>query len=475
MSDSIPIILTAAGRTNTPPATINAEIIAGAAALSPGYTVLPAGLIDDVSSTDTAAVVLCDQAVTETIGSLTPYGANAWLLVQLAQIYLGQGSTIAPANNTAVYCVFTGSAPGIIIAPGFTVSDGTNQYVTPDGGITQTGNSSAPIYFVATQPGSWAVPANTVTQLVTSVPSAYALTVTNPLAGTPGGAAQTEGQFRAQVLRAGLVASTGMPFYLRTLLQAISGVQAQLISIRTPAAGKWEIIVGGTGDPYAIGAAIFQAIPDVSTLVGSTLGVSTFTAAANGAVTTTLNHGYATGQAVAIAGATPSAYNGTYTITVLTETTFEVNVNTSAFSAYVSGGVVTPNFRNTSVTISQYPDSYTIPIVLPPAQTVSMTVTWQTSSSNFVSPIGIAALAQPALAAYINSLPVGAPINVLELNSTFIAAVAGQVPQNLLTVLIFSVAINGITTAPGVGTETIFGDPESYFSCSAASITVVQG
>ena len=141
----------------------------------------------------------------------------------------------------------------------------------------------------------------------------------------------------------------------------------------------------------------------------------------------------------------------------------------------MSGGVVTPNFRNTSVTISQYPDSYTIPIVLPPAQTVSMTVTWQTSSSNFVSPIGIAALAQPALAAYINSLPVGAPINVLELNSTFIAAVAGQVPQNLLTVLIFSVAINGITTAPGVGTETIFGDPESYFSCSAASITVVQG
>ena len=49
MSDSIPIILTAAGRTNTPPATINAEIIAGAAALSPGYTVLPAGLIGPVN------------------------------------------------------------------------------------------------------------------------------------------------------------------------------------------------------------------------------------------------------------------------------------------------------------------------------------------------------------------------------------------------------------------------------------------
>ena len=475
MSDSIPIILTAAGRTNTPPATINAEIIAGAAALSPGYTVLPAGLVDDVSSTDTAAIVLCDQAVTETIDSLTPYGANSWLLTQLAQIYLGQGSTAAPASNTAVYAVFTGSAAGIIIAPGFTISDGTNQYVTPDGGITQTGNSSAPIYFVATQSGSWAVPANTVTQLVTSVPSAYTLTVTNPLAGTPGGAAQTEGQFRAQVLQAGLVASTGMPFYLRTLLQAVSGVQAQLISIRTPAARKWEIIVGGTGDPYAIAAAIFQAIPDISTLVGSTMGVSTFTAATNGVVTTTLNHGYASGQAVVITGCTPSAYNGTYTATVLTENTFSTATNTSTFGALTVGGTMTPNFRNTSVTISQYPDSYTIPIVLPPAQTVAMAVTWQTSSSNFVSPAGVAQLAQPVLAAYINALPVGAPINVLELNSTFVAAVAGLVPQNLLTILIFSVSINGIVTAPDVGTETIFGDPESYFSCSAASITVTQG
>jgi hypothetical protein len=37
------------------------------------------------------------------------------------------------------------------------------------------------------------------------------------------------------------------------------------------------------------------------------------------------------------------------------------------------------------------------------------------------------------------------------------------------------VSINGIATAPDVGTETIFGDPESYFSCSAASITVTQG
>jgi hypothetical protein len=104
-----------------------------------------------------------------------------------------------------------------------------------------------------------------------------------------------------------------------------------------------------------------------------------------------------------------------------------------------------------------------------------MTVTWNTSSSNFVSNAGVAQLVQAPIAAYINSIPVGAPINLLVLSSTFIAAVASMIPQNLLTVLVFSVSINGITTAPGTGTETIFGDPESFFSCAASSVTVQQG
>jgi hypothetical protein len=267
-----------------------------------------------------------------------------------------------------------------------------------------------------------------------------------------------------------------MTNYLRTLLQAVPGVQAQLISIHTPGAGKWEIIVGGTGDPYAIGLAILLAVPDISTLVGSTLVVTGITAASNGVVTTNLNHGYATGQAVTIAGVTPSGYNQTYaSITVLTQKTFETNINTSGYGAYVSGGVCTPNFRNTSVSINQYPDSYTIPIVLPPAQTVTMVVTWNTSSLNFVSPTGVAQLVQPAEAAYINAIPVGAPINLLELQSTFITAVANMIPQNLITALQFAVYINGILTAPGAGEETIFGDPESYFSATATGITVNQG
>jgi hypothetical protein len=476
-STIIPVVLTSAGRVNTPPATLNAELIANATALSPGLTILPGGLIEDISGTDTGALVVIDQAVTEIIDSITPYGANAYLLTELAQVYLGQGSTAAPPSNTSVFLVFSGSGTaGFVIAPGFTVSDGTYQYVVADGGIVGTGNASTPIFAQATQTGSWAVPANTVTQLVTSLPSGISLAVTNPLAGTPGGAAETEGQFRVRVLQSGVVASTGMPNYLKTLLGAVPGVNPQLISIRA-GTGTWEIIVGGTGDPYQIGLAIFQAVQDVSTLVGSTLAVTGITNANPGVVTTDLNHGYATGQVINIAGVVgmTGVNNTPLTITIVDEKTFSIGVNTTSSGSYVSGGVVTPNFRNVTATINSYPDSYTIPFVVPPAQAVTMAVTWNTSSLNFVSPTGIAQLAQPALATYINSLPVGAPINGLELRSTFITAVASLIPENLLTRLVFTVSINGIVTAPGVGTETIFGDPESYFSATSPSITVIQG
>ena len=476
MSGTVTVNLTAAGRTNTPPATLNAELIALAESYAPGLTILPAGLIEDIASTDTGALVVIDQAVTETINSISPYSANAYLLSLLGQVYLGQGSTAAPATNTAVYCVFSGTA-GFIVAPGFTVSDGTYQYTVQDGAIIQTGGTTAPVYCLAISSGSWAVPANTVTTLITSVPSGVTLTVTNPLAGTPGGAAQTEAQYRAQVLQAGLVAGTGTPNYIKTLLQQVPGVTPQLISVSSPSTGAWKVIVGGTGDAYAIAYAIFSGMLDVSTLVGSQLLVTAITNANPGVMTTNLNHGYATGQVINVTGVTGmSGINSTpLTITVLTETTFSLGINTTSSGAYVSGGVVTPNFRNVTATINSYPDSYTIPFVVPPAQTVTVTATWNTSSLNFVSPVGVAQLVQPAIAAYVNAIPVGAPINTLDMTNIFQTAVEPIIPTNLLTRLVFSVAINGITTAPATGTGIISGDPESYFSLAASAVTVIQG
>lgn len=475
---TFPVVMTAQGAQPTPPATLNAAVIAQATSLSPGLTAnLPGLLIEDISSTDTGALVLIDQVRVDLINSLTPYGANAFLLSLLAQIYLGQGSTAQPATNTSVYLQFTQTGgTGFVIAPGFTVSDGSHQYtVAAPGGVTGNGGVSGLIFAQATQDGTWTVPAGTVTTIVTSLPSGVTLAVTNPSAGTPGLAAQSEESWRAQVLQSGLVASTGMPNYLKSLLLKVPGVLSQLVSVRSPASGQWEIIVGGTGDPYQIALAIYQALQDVSTLVGSTFKVTDITATNPGTVTLDLNHGYAVGQVGTLSAVNPGTYDGTFTVgTIISPTQFTIG-DTSGYPAYVNGGTVTPNFRNTSIAINSAPDTYTIPFVLPPAQIVTVTVTWNTSSNNYVSPTSIAQLAQPAIAAYISGIQVGQPINVLALNDAFISAVSSLLPESLLTVLVFAVYINGVLTAPGAGTQIIVGDPESYFSCAASSVTVIQG
>jgi hypothetical protein len=159
----------------------------------------------------------------------------------------------------------------------------------------------------------------------------------------------------------------------------------------------------------------------------------------------------------------------------LTQTTFSLGVNTTSYGAYVSGGVVTPNLRNVVVSINDYPDTYNIPFVNPPQQSVTMTVTWNTTAINFVSQAAVAQLAAPALIAYVNALPVGTPINLFELQTTFQNAVASILPAQLITRMVFAVNINGISVPPASGTGIIAGDPESYFYAAPTAITVTQG
>jgi hypothetical protein len=265
-----------------------------------------------------------------------------------------------------------------------------------------------------------------------------------------------------------------MASYLKTQLWNVPGVSQRLVSVLQQAGGGWEIICGG-GDNYAVAYAIWKALFDVSTLVPSVINVTGFTKANPGVVTTDKYHGYTTGESVTIAGSAPSSYNATYTVTVLTLTTFSVGVNTSGYSDYVSGGICTPNTRNVGVSISDYPDVYTIQYVDPPQEVVAITVTWNTIAVNFTGQSAVAQLAGPALISYINSIPVGTPINTIALATTFQEAVASVLPASLLTRLTFAVSINGQGVAPAAGESYISGDPEGYFYASPTSMTITQG
>jgi hypothetical protein len=453
------------------PAVVQQELLANVAATNPGYTAnLPGTLIEDISSTDVAAILLCNSALVELVNSVTPYGANQFLLNQLGQIYgVQQGQN----TNTSVYVVFSGPA-GFVIPIGFTVSDGTYNYTVQTGGIIATGGDSVPLYCLATQAGSWAVPANTVTSITTSVPSPIVITCSNPQPGTPSSGAQSVESYRSQVLQAGLAASQGMPRYLKTLLSNIPGVQPRLISI-VQGVGGWKIIVGG-GDPYEVAYAIYSALFDVTNLVGSVISITAITQAAAAQVTTDLNHGLTTGDTTTISGVTGmTGANGTWTVTVLSEKTFTIPYNSTAAPAYISGGELSPNSRNQTVTVNDYPDVYNITFVVPPVQSVGVSLTWNTISTNAVSASSMASVGAAAIVEYINSISVGQPINIFELQNAFQIATASILPTYLLTRMVFAVTINGILTSPNAGTGIIEGDPESYFLTDITQISINQG
>ena len=476
MSD-FPIVITADGLQPTSPAALRALVVGLVSASNPGYTAdLPGSLIEDMVSTEVGSLTVADSAKVDLVNSLTPLGANLPLLIELGQLYgVEQGQN----TNTSVEVVFsTSTSPGFVINAGFTVSDGTYQYTVQDPVIIPTSGSTGLVYCLATVAGTWAVPANSVTEIITSLPLTTVITVTNPSTGVPGSGAQSEEDYRSDVIQAGQAMATGMPALLKTLLGEVSGVQQRLVAVKQqPApAGGWEVIVGG-GDPYSVAFAIFQALFDVSTLVGSQLLVTGITNANPGVMTTNLNHGFTTGQVINVTGVVgTSGINGVpLTITVINQTQFSLGIDTTSSGAWVSGGLVTPNLRNVSVSINSYPDTYTVPFVQPPQQTVTISLLWNSNYPNYVSPASVAALGGPAILTYVNSISVGQPMNVFELNAVFQAAVVTLIPTSFLNRMVFTVNINGVTVAPVSGTGSINGDPESYFFATLAGISILQG
>lgn len=470
----LPTVITSAGLQPQTPSELQQALLALVAATNPGYTAnLPASLIEDISSTDVGALTVIDSARVDLIASLNPRTANAWLLAQLGAIY---GVEIGGDTNTSVYVIFSGP-PGFVLAEGFTVSDGTYQYTVQDGGIIGSGGTSPGLYCLATVAGSWVVPTGTVTQVITPPPIGISITCTNQVAGVPGSGAESETSYRAAVLQAGQAIGVGVPTLIKTALRNVSGVQTRLISVRQQTGGGWEVIVGG-GDPYQVAYAIYSSMLDVSTLVGSTINVVGITNASNGVVTTDLNHGLTTGQTgVKINGVVGmSGVNGVnLTIVVLSLTTFSIGINTTLSGAWTSGGVVTPNTRNVAPSIVDYPDTYVVPFVNPPQQTVTMTVTWNTTSGNVISDAAMSQLGGPALMGYVNSLPAGVPMNLFELQTTFQQAVASILDPQLLTRMLFAVTISGNAVSPTAGTGIIAGDIESYFEMTLAGVTILQG
>jgi len=399
MSGPTPLLFSSAGPVATPPATLRQALIALVAGWVPGYTaVLPASMIEDMTSTSVGALVTIDQSRVDAINSVTPYGANPYILAQLGAMF-GLPEGVSANGNANV--VFSGS-PGYVIPPSFIVGDGTNQYLVQDGGTIGSGGSSQPLYVVATNSGTFAIPANTITTVVTSVPTPYTLTVTNPLAGVPAMAAETTQAYRSRILGAFQVSIQGAGTYTKTLLLAVPGVSPRLVSVRQ-VGSAWQVICGG-GDPYQVAGAIYAS-------------------------------------------------------TILP----------------VMTGSSVSSLRNVKVSLFDAPDTYTVVYVNPPQQIVTVAALWNTTQLNFTASAAVNQYIIGSIQAYINSIVVGQPINLLVMQDQIQAAVAPVLAPQNLTTLQFAVKINGVPVSPSAGTSVIPSDPESWFFISATGATSTQG
>jgi hypothetical protein len=389
-----------AGPTPTDPATLDNALIAAVAAEVPDYTAnLPGSLIEDISSTDIGALVTIDQARVDAVNSVSPYTANPFVLSQQGTMY---GIPQGQPTNTSAYVVLTGPV-GYIIPSGFLVGDGSNQYSVQEAGVINSGGQSQPIYVLATQPGSWTPLAGTINQIVSSVPSGYSLTVTNPTDGLAGSSGETVESYRSRVMQAGQASCQGVTTLITSMLQAIPGVVTRLVRV-APMGPQVKVICGG-GDPYQIANAIFQ-----STIACPQLVIS----------------------------------------------------NTAS--------------RNIVATITDYPNTYTIRWVNPVPQTLTLAVTWDTSFPGFVAGDEVNSQTQIAFAQYINSIPVGQPINLLQMTSIFQSANANLLTIDQIDYINFSAQINGNPVASPTGTNLILSlDDESYFTATTSAITVTQG
>lgn len=389
---------------------LRADLVSRATELSPGITTdLPGSLIEDIVGTDVGALLIADQIRVDLINSVGPLKANMYMLNLLAQ----QAGISAQKTEGATTVPVTFSGPaGFVIPQGFLVSDGTYTYQIADATVILSSGVSSMVTAIATNTGSWAVPVGSVSQILTSLPSDIPLTCTNPVAGTPGGAPETNFEFRERVWEAQMSTVQGYPGFIRQKLTDLSDVQARLVSV-VQSGSSWIVMCGG-GDIYEMAGAIYKSAGDISRLKGADLNVTGITNANPGVVTTDITHGFSSGQVIRITGVTgmSGVNNVNLTITVLSPHTFSIGINTTTSGAWTGGGIVTPNLRNNVVTINDWPDNYVIPFVIPLQQLVTIKFEWATESANYLTDATIASLVSQPVINYVNGIFAGKPMNI---------------------------------------------------------------
>ena len=470
---TLPVVMTATGPVVTDVTVIRNQLDTDITALAPGYTSTLSGtLIEDILSTDCGAVAACDQSRVDAINSLTPYGVNVYLLDILAAI---RGLTRITAGTMQVYIRFSGTA-GWVIPRGFQVTDATETYTYTTQNtviIGSSGQANSLALAVATVAGTWSIPAGTVISAVTTLPSGAALMVNNPAAGISA-AAEDNDTFRARVLAAQNIGVQGAPGFIQSAVSNVNAVLAR--TVKTIAYGNGYLVSASGGDPYDVALAIYQSVGDITLLRGSQVVVSGATQANPCVITTSTSHGLTNGSTATIAGALgDTAINGTWTVTVISDTQFSIPVNTTGSGTYEGGGYLSSDPRLQTITIYDAPNTYTIVFCIPLTQLIGVAIVWNTPDTAIASQETFSALAIPAVISYINTLTTGQPINLLAMQYAVLVAIYGTIPPDDVSRFDITITIDGTVVAPPTGSFLIATDALSYPYTAAANVTATLG
>lgn len=447
------------------------KIVTYAKSASPGFTDdLPGSLIEDIVSTTVGALLTCDAARVDVLNSIGPRTGNEFVLNDLAAQY--GVPPIQDEGLTTVNIEFSGPA-GFNIPRGFIISDGTHQYSIRKDVIIPASKKTSLITAYGTVSGVWDIPANTVTNIVTSVPKGISLTVNNPSSGIPGSDKETVFDFRSRVWDAGMATVFALPKTIRTELSKVENVNPRLVSVVQ--ADNGFIIMCGGGDVYEMAGAIFNSSGDFTKLKGVDLTIESFTTGKTTTIKTVYTHGYSTGQRVQISGvkSIPGLAGKTYVATVLSPWEFTIPYNSSS-DTWDETGVVLPNFRNQLVAVNDWPDEYEIPFVIPLEQVVEIEYQWRTDGNNYLNSETIISLVSEPTIAYINDLYAGNPININSLKNTFLSAIEDTINRDKFTYLRAVVIVNGVITDPDPSTDIISGDKYSYWFAKSDSVSVKE-
>lgn len=448
---------------------IRARIVRRATALSPGLTDdLPGSLIEDIVSTAVGGGLVCDSARIEAINAVGASTANEFVLTGLAAQY-----GIPPRADeglTSVEVYFTGP-PGFSVQRGFIVSGGGHQYAITASVICGEDGETEQVTALATSSGVWAVVPNTVTGLVTSVPKDIDLKVNNRAYGIPAAEAETRYDFRDRVWEAGMSSIEGIPKTVRTALSKVNNVNPRLVSM-PQVDGKFVIMCGG-GDYYEMAGAVFNSIGDFTRLVLTTLQIDSLSTGETTTVKTNMAHGFSTGSKVQLNDVFGwDDINGkTYTATVLNPNMFTIDADSSGLS-WTGTGYVTPNVRNHLITVSDWPDEYKIPLVVPMEQDVKVNFQWRTDGTSYLNNETILSLIDFPVRDYINNIYAGNVINLNTLKEIFLDSTSGSINRDRFTYLRVTVTVDGSITEPDTDTDVVSGDRFSYFFADTGSVSV---